>query len=394
MYYISKKKFLILVIAAIILGGTLTFGGVMLYQHTISDSVNISRSDFEKLQENYENYGMLGQLQQVIDTQYYKDVPYSQIKPWICKGLFAGLEDPYSYYMTKSEYEKMSVYTTGELYGIGVIFSPAEDGGIVIVNVMENSPADEAGIEAGDYIKAVDGTAVDASNYEDVSGKLRGTPGTKVKVTYSRNGKEKTVTVTRAKIVYDSVFPKVIDGNTGYIQISAFEKQTGKDFKTELRNMEMKGVDGIIIDLRNNGGGIVESGVEVADALLKEGVITYLEFKDGTRQYHKSDSGATSIPYVLLVNEQTASTSEIIAAAVKDSGSGKIIGTKTFGKGVIQKVMPLVNGDAIRLTVAQYFSPSGKVIQDEGVQPDISVEQKAGDSRDYQLEEALKLLRK
>ncbi len=394
MYNISKKRFFALILVAVLLGGAISFGGVMLYQHTISESVNVNRADFEILKDTYEKYGMLGQLQQIIDTNYYKDVPYEQIRPWLCKGLFAGLEDPYSYYMTKSEYEKMSVYTTGELYGIGVVFSRTEDGHVVIDKVMDDSPAEDAGLHVGDYITVIDGTPCDASNFEEMGGMLRGTPGTTVKVTYSRNGASKTVTVARAKIVYDSVFPEILDGDIGYIYISAFEKQTGADFKTELRNMEMKGVKGIVIDLRNNGGGIVESGVTVADSLLEEGVITYLEYKDGTREYHKSDSSATSIPFVILVNEQTASTSEIITAAVKESKRGKVVGTKTFGKGVIQKIMPRTNGDAVRLTVAQYFSPGGKVIQDEGVEPDVIVKQKEGDSKDRQLEEAIRLLRK
>ena len=189
-----------------------------------------------------------------------------------------------------------------------------------------------------------------------------------------------------------SVRSEVLEGNIGYIRISSFEEKTAEDFKQHLRDLELKGVKGLVLDLRDNGGGLVEVSVEIADMLLGEGVVTYTEDREGNKNYYKSNTGATNLPYVVLVNGGTASASEIITAAIQDNEGGKIIGTTTYGKGIIQSIEKLSNGDAVKLTIMQYFSPKGNIIHKVGIKPDVEVEALAEDTTDKQLEKAIELL--
>ena len=190
-----------------------------------------------------------------------------------------------------------------------------------------------------------------------------------------------------------TVRSEILDGGIGYIRISSFEEKTADDFKEHLRDLELKGVKGFVLDLRDNGGGLVEVSVEVADALLEEGVVTYTEDRKGNKEYYKSEPGKTNLNYVVLVNGGTASASEIITGAIKDQKSGIIVGATTYGKGIIQSIEQLSNGDAVKLTIMQYFSPNGNVIHKVGVKPDIEVEELIDDELDQQLEKAIELLK-
>ncbi len=287
--------------------------------------------------------------------------------------------------MTKEEYESWMATTLGESQGIGVTFNENDKGEFVILSTNPGSPAEKNGMKAGDIITKVDGKTFE--NADTIGAAMRGEAGTEVKITYVRDGKESVVTLVRAKIVTQSVSSKMLDGDIGYIKISAFEEATAKDFETALADIEVKTPKGLIIDIRDNGGGLVNSGTQIADHLIGKGTITYLQDRNGEKQYIDSDSDRTNIPYILLVNENSASTSEILAAAVKDNGPGKIVGVTTYGKGVVQSTTKLEDGSAYKLTIMQYFSPKGNAIHDKGVKPDYEVK-----GEDAQLNKAIELL--
>lgn len=217
---------------------------------------------------------------------------------------------------------------------------------------------------------------------------MRGRQGTTVQLVVLRKNKYLEFNVRRAKIVNNTVTEKILEGNIGYIKITAFENKTAEAFTGALERMEKKGVKGLIVDLRDNGGGLVNAGVGVADKLLGKGLITFTKDKYGNKQYYKSDAGKTRLPYVVLVNENTASASEIISAAIKDLGPGKIVGVRTYGKGVIQISQPVGDGSGLKLTIMQYFSPKGNVIHKKGVKPDYEVK-----GRQNQLKKAIQLLK-
>ena len=221
---------------------------------------------------------------------------------------------------------------------------------------------------------------------------IRGKAGTRVSITYSRENKQKTVMITRAHVVNKTVSSRLINGTVGYIKITAFEDKTYRDFKKALKSMENSNVKGLIIDLRNNGGGLVVQASNVADELLGKCNVTYMQDKHGVKQYLKSDANATKLPYVILVNEGTASASEIITAAVQDNKGGTVIGTKTYGKGIVQSTGQTKEGDAIELTIMQYFSPKGHTIHKKGIVPDKIVKQNDKTKEDEQMDEAVKEL--
>ncbi|QAT42595.1 S41 family peptidase [Aminipila luticellarii] len=386
---IKKRNLVIVIVVAALFGSVVTFAGMNFIP---GQSVRISKDDYSAYKTIMSRYAKVEALYETLNKYYYKDLDQDKLIQGMCYGLFEGTGDPYTNYMSKGEYDNLMVKTTGKLEGIGVTVGASSDGYIVVVSTVKDSPAEKAGIKSGDLILAVNDVSYKGSQLDTAVANMRGKVGSKVKVTYLRDGKSVEANLTRASIKLDSVFAETLDHNIGYIYISNFETDTAAEFKKELHGFEVKGVDGVIIDLRNNGGGVVESGIEVADLLLDEGVLAYTEGKSQERTYMKTTAGKTSLPYVLLINGGTASTSEIVAAGIKDNKGGKIVGTKSFGKGVIQSLAPLKEGDAVKITIAQYFSPKGKVIQGIGVEPDYVVELPENSKVDTQLNKAVELL--
>ena len=305
------------------------------------------------------------------------------------KGLVEGLGDPYSSYMTKDEYETWKSMAVGEYSGVGVTFTKDEDGNFLVISVEDGSPADEAGIKADDIILEVDGKEYD--DLDIIGNAIRGEEGSSVEITYISGGTEKSVTMKRETIEQHSVEHEMLDGDIGYISIGSFIETTGEDFAAALDDLEKKGAKGLILDLRDNGGGLVDSCVEVADEFLDEGVVVYVEDRDGNRRDYDAEDGKTALKTVVLVNENSASASEILAAALQDNGI-EIAGETTYGKGVIQSTAQLDDGSALKLTVMQYFSPDGNAINEKGVTPDHEVEDDEKTEADEQLQEALSLL--
>ncbi len=391
MIAIRKKKFALLIMVAVIVGFVIA-GGVATALLIGNGSVILTGSQYENMKYMTEKYKKTEQLFSTIQNKYYQAVDDDPLLEGIYKGLLSGLKDPYSEYLTAGEYEDLMVSTMGEFEGIGVTITADSNGNIVVVSTLEGTPAEQAGLKTGDVITMVDKEPFTGAQLSKAAGAMRGEKGTNVTITYWRGGVTTDIVLTRAKIIDKSVYLKMLTEDVAYIRITQFEKNTGKDFELTLNKLEDSGVKGMIIDLRNNGGGLIDAGIKIADMLLGEGTITYLENNKKERTYYNSEESATEIPYILLINEGTASTSEILAAAILDNAGGTVIGSKSFGKGVVQSVEMLPDGDAIKLTIMQYYSPKGKIIHGKGVTPEIIIENIEDSNIDEPLEKAVQLL--
>ncbi|MDD3168890.1 MAG: S41 family peptidase [Eubacteriales bacterium] len=392
MFMMKKRNFLFIIVIAALVGALATGGAVYFVGYASGGYMAITNDEYDNYKMMKEKYGRLAELEQYIQEKYYIPVDENELMKGMYKGLFWGIGDPYSAYLSEEEYNEIMISTTGEYQGIGVTIAPDTSGLINVVSPIDGSPAEAVGIRTGDKIISVGGTVYDGSTIDQAVAAMRGKPGTKVDLVILRGNKELAFSLTRANIVMKSVRSEVLDGNIGYIRISSFEEKTAEDFKQQLRDMELKQVKGVVIDLRDNGGGLVESSIEVADLLLDEGVVTYTEDRKGNKDYYNSESGKTTLSYVVLINGGTASASEIITAAIKDHKGGKIVGTNSYGKGIIQSIEKLSNGDAVKLTIMQYFSPNGNVIHKIGIAPDVELEALAEDETDKQLDKAVELL--
>lgn len=336
-------------------------------------------------------YSNLPQILNLIDKKSIFKFNDKKAKDAALKAIVASLGDEYSEYLTKKETAAWESYLNGEFSGIGISFQKNDNGEYQVTEVFKNSPAENAGIKSGDIILKVDGKLYDTS--EEMSEHIRGKNGTKVELVLRRDNKEINATMTRETVKEKTVYGKVLDDGSGYILIKSFEEGTSEEFETELSAFEKQGVKSMVIDLRDNGGGYIDEGIKIADRLLKEGTITYMEDVNGKRKYYNSDEKATKIKYVVLVNENTASTSEILTAAIKDNKGGKIVGTKTFGKGIVQETTKFKDGSSLKLTVLRYFSPKGKVIHKKGIVPDVKVDLDVNAGVDNQLKMAQTVLK-
>lgn len=389
-----RKRNLILLIILVFTAGSIAGTSLMYFAgDQLTGQSLISNSDLADLKNFEKTYQELDLLKHKIKEMSLYNVKEADLMLGMKRGLFDGVGDPYTNYLTKEDYDSLKIMTTGQLQGIGVTVT-VKDNHVEIVSTVKESPAYKAGLKSGDAIIKVDDVDYTGSQLQEAAAALRGKAGTKVKVTFLRKSITKEVIIVRANIELESVTSKVIEDNIGYIDIKSFESNTGKDFEKELRALEMKGVSSLIIDLRDNGGGIVESGVQIADLLVDEGVIAYTEDYKKDRTYYKSVSGKTKLPYVVLVNEGTASTSEILVAGIKYHKAGAIVGTKTYGKGIIQTVAEVSKDDYMRITIMEYFAPDGKRIDKVGITPNYVVNLVEDDLKDYQLEKAIELLKK
>ncbi len=374
---ISKGRFFIIIAAAFVAGIVFTLAGMIgLSSKLTTDSAKV---DDKKL----------AQIQAYIDRYYLNDYDKEDLVNYAYRGYVAGLDDPYSTYMTKEEYDSFETSSKGSYSGIGVTFEKDSDGRYVIVRVAEDSPAEKAGLKEGDFMTKVDGQVY--ADTDVMAAKIRGKKGTEVKLTYVRDDEEKTVTIVRDKIVQKSVDYKMLDDNIGYIEITEFIDTTGDDFSKALDAVQEQGAKKLVLDLRDNGGGLVDDAVSVADHFLDAGVACYVQDKNGKTEEYKVEDGKTDLETVVLVNENSASASEILAGALQDNGY-KIVGTKTFGKGVIQTTFNMKDGDALKLTILEYLTPDKHKVHKKGIKPNVKVKDDKDTKNDEQLDKAEDLL--
>ena len=344
-------------------------------------------------------------LSGLIHQNFYKDVEDKDLEEGLYHGLVEGLKDPYSEYYSKKEYEDFQITTTGSYAGIGAQLSQDKDTMVVtITKVYPDSPAEKAGLRAQDVIISVDGFDATREKLEDFVQRIRGEEGTSIEMVYSRKDKQKTVSIERANVIIPSVSYKMLDDGIGLIEISEFAANTQEEFDEAIADLEEQGLKSIIFDLRTNPGGMVLSVTDILDEILPEGTTVYMVDKKGEKTTYTSDEEhKMDYPMVVLTSENTASAAEIFAGAIRDYDYGKIIGKKTYGKGVVQSTFPLADGSAVKLTIASYYTPSGKSIHEKGIKPDIDldyeytgdVEAKEYDySKDNQVQRAIQELQK
>lgn len=384
----TRSRTILKLLIGFIIGVCVASAVIALMMFGIGNYTLVNKDVYKIQSEFYQEYKDLAAVDMAVDKMFYLDKKSDNQVDAACKGVVDSLGDPYSGYMNKDEFESFMATSMGSYSGVGITFSANEDKEYVIVSVTKGAPADKAGCKPGDILLKVDGKYYD--DQDIFANKIRGDKGTTVKLTYSRDGEEKTVSIVRDTINQTSVEHKVLDDGTGYIAITQFIDKTSEDFDKALKDLESKGCDKLILDLRDNGGGFVDESVEIADEFIESGLITYTEDKAGNSDKYEAKPGATNMKTVVLVNENTASASEILAGALQDNGF-KIVGTNTFGKGIIQSTMELEDGSAVKLTIAQYFTPNGNVVHKKGLKPDYVVKNK-GD-KDKQLEKAESLLK-
>lgn len=367
------------VVISVLIMGCLTMGW-NLFQR-MEQGVGLFEKDYES-QETVasvqEKTSKVKQIENIINENFLFDVDQSQVEEYIYKGIMAGLGDPYSTYYTEEEFSALMEDIEGVYYGIGVQASQSyETMESTIVQVYENSPAEEAGLKKGDIIYEVNGENVQAQDLNEIVSKIKGEEGTTVHLKCYRPETEEyvDVDVERRSIEMDTVSSEMLSDNIGYIKISSFDGVTADQFKEALNDLEEQQMEGLIIDLRDNLGGLVDSVVEIADWMLPEGTIVYTEDKNGEGETYSSDAEHQfTKPLAVLVNGYSASASEIFAGAIQSYGTGTLVGTKTFGKGIVQNTYPLGDGSAVKMTVSRYFTPDGVCIHGEGIEPDVEVE--------------------
>lgn len=290
------------------------------------------------------------------------------------KGMVNTLGDPYSAYLDAQDFKALSTMTEGHFGGVGMVMGMKDDR-FVIVAPIEDTPAYKAGIKAGDILLKIDGEELNGQTLDAVVKKIRGENGTQVKLEIQR-GKEapRELTITRSDIKIKSVYGKMLQDDIGYVRITNFSEDTAKDFKAKLEELDGQGMKGLVLDLRDNPGGLLNSGVNVARLLVPKGPIVSVTDKQGQTMTESSTLEQVKYPLAVLVNHGTASAAEIVSGAIQDTGSGRLFGVKTFGKGVVQSVFMLTPETAVKLTIAKYYTPSGRSIHKVGITPDEVVE--------------------
>ncbi|WP_033168643.1 S41 family peptidase [Clostridium sp. KNHs205] len=320
----------------------------------------------------------IDKLEGLIDKYYMEKVDKNTMAEGIYKGLLQSLDDPYSVYYTKEEYTALMESSSGVYYGIGAtVSSDVKTGVLSIVKPFVGGPAYEAGLLPGDVLYKVNEEEVTGKDITEVVGKIKGEEGTTVNVTIVREGEADPIefTITRRKVEVPTIEYEMLDNKIGYIAISEFDEVTAEQFRQALADLEKQGQKGLVIDIRNNPGGLLDTVVDMLDRMLPNGLIVYTEDKYGNRDEYKSDGKEEfNKPLAVLINGNSASASEIFAGAIQDYEKGTIVGTTSFGKGIVQSILPLTDGTAIKVTVSKYYTPKGRNIHKIGISPDVTVE--------------------
>lgn len=316
-------------------------------------------------------------LSSYINRFYLNDIDYGKMGDIIYKAMVSGLDDKYAAYYTKDEYKDISEKTKGEFCGIGAYISQGKnDNYLKVAGVVKGGPAQKAGIKKGDIIVEVDGENIQGKDSSYAVSKMKGKKGTNVSISVMRKGNKKPITFNiKREVIHDNtVSYKMLDNNIGYISVSAFETVTKKQFKSAVDCLEKKNEKGLIIDLRDNGGGLLDTALDMLDQILPKKLVVYTKDKNGVaEEYYTKDDKEIKIPIVILVNGNSASASEVFCGALRDYGKAKLLGTKTFGKGIVQSSFAFRDGTGLKFTTSKYYTPKGINIHGTGFEPDIKV---------------------
>lgn len=329
---------------------------------------------------------------QVVKSRYVEDVSVDTLMAGSIKGMVNSLNDPHSIYMDNKMLKDFLIETEGSFGGVGIVIG-TKDKLLTVVAPIEGTPGEKAGIKSGDQIIKIDGQDTKDLALDEAVNKIRGPEGSKVVLTIKRGEDTKDYTLTRSNIQIKTVAGKMMDNHIGYIRISMFNENTGDDFIHKLQELEKQGMKAIVLDLRDNPGGLLNESVEVASQLVPKGPVVSVVTRDGQRETHSSNLAASKYPVAVLVNGGSASASEIVAGAIQDTGVGTLIGTKTYGKGSVQTVIRLDEASAVKLTIAKYLTPKDRSINGIGIEPDITIELSENKDKDVQLEKALEVLK-
>ena len=340
----------------------------------------------------------LTKIRSIVDEYFLFDDKEIDFETGVIRGYMGALDDPYSVYYTPEEYVSMMESTSGTFSGIGVVVQQdPETGNVLVMRPYSNCPGAEAGIREGDVILEVDGQSATGVDLNIVVTWIKGEIGTSVHLKMLRpsTNEQYEVDVKRAKIEVETISSKMLDDHIGYIQMESFDEVTYQQFMNAFDALKKEGMKGLIVDIRFNGGGLLSSVTRILDRLLPEGIVTYTEDKNGKRKDYKSDAASVlDVPMVVLVNEYSASASEIFTGALKDYEAATIVGTTTFGKGIVQVILELGDGSAVKVTTSRYFTPKGVCIHGIGIEPDVYVEDDLDNEEDEQLDAAIEELKK
>ena len=395
-YKVYRTIMLIVVTAFITF--MITFTGLYAYIKNDGKLLALNTKETGDIENELEKY------KTIIDKYYLGEVDEEKLKEGAIKGYIEGLDDPYTEYISKEEMEEYMQDTLGNYVGIGIYMTKDQKTNKVkVITPIKNSPAEKAGILPGDIILSVDGKEYSADEMTQMANNIKGQEGTEVTLQIFRKEKTLEFKIKRENIKLNPVEGKVLESNIGYIAFYSFDETTAEDFKAKYEELSKQNIKSLIIDLRNNGGGLVDQALKIADYIVEKGeVLLYEVDKNGNEDVKKSPNDPIiNMPIVILTNENTASASEILAGALKDLGKAKIVGTKTYGKGVIQQILSLKDGSGIKITTEEYQTPNRNKINKIGIEPDETVELPEDvesvlnipEEKDTQLDKAIEMLK-
>lgn len=362
-----------------------------------SDTVTISREEYER----YKQFDTLLELMDLVDYAYFEEYDVQDMLDGAANGLLLGLGDPYTFYYTPEDYASLWEEDEGEYAGVGIQISTSYLTGLCTISrVFDNGPAREAGVLKGDILYKVEDLYVNSSTVNDAVDIMRGTPGTTVHVVFLRGTEEIEFDLVRAQITVNRIESGMLTDDIGYIYLYEFAGDCAAEFEAAVKSLQEKGAKGVILDLRDNPGGWVNDAEKIGDVFLDQGTLCYLEYSDGSREYYRTTAGKTEMDLVILMNENSASSSEILAGALQDRADATVVGVQSYGKGVVQSVVELENGAGMQMTIAQYYTPNGNAVHNVGITPDVYIPlpdgdigmYEFGDLNDVQLAKALEVM--
>lgn len=337
------------------------------------ERIIITRRQYETL----ERYERLDEIFDIVQQDYYLEVDEETLVTGAMRGMLDSLDDPYTFYYSPDEMSASNEHQQGKYEGVGIQLLGSADGELIVTRTFRDSSAYKAGVYAGDRIIAVNGETVSAESSQAMNeaiDRIKGEIGTEVEITVERNGVEIKFLLERQSVQMNRVEYTLLSDGIGYIMLYEFMGDDVDGFKEAVDSLQAQGIEALVVDIRSNSGGLLDDVVEIADVLLPEGMIVYIENRSGERESYYSDASSINIPLAILINGMSASASEILAGAVQDAECGIVVGEKSFGKGIVQTVIPFVSdGAGIQLTTATYYTPKGRSIHGVGITPDIEV---------------------